>query len=172
MDNENPNAQGRPAGPGAAHRSAPLPRVDAEAVAAGLRRDDLLVDGDALDLKAYARVITKHKWVVLGAMAIVIVGVMILTLLSTPIYRATTLLQIEREALKVVEFGGDQRPVEDGSAVDFYQTQYELLKSRALAERVVAALAPSATDAGSIQDGLSVEPVRNSPPRQGAFRQQ
>jgi polysaccharide biosynthesis transport protein len=162
MDNENSSAQGRPAGPGAAHRSAPLPRVDAEAVPAGLRRDDFLVDSDALDLKAYARVITKHKWVVLGAMAIVIVGVMVLTLLSTPIYRATTLLQIEREALKVVEFGGDQRPVEDGSAVDFYQTQYELLKSRALAERVVAALAPSSTDAGAIQDGLSVEPVRNS----------
>jgi capsular exopolysaccharide synthesis family protein len=164
------------------------------ALPAVAHHEDMLV-GEAIDLKAYARVIAKHKWVVLGTVAAVFAGVLVLTLLSTPIYRATTTLQIEREALKVVEFAGDQRPVEDGSSVDFYQTQYELLKSRALAERVVALLGARSAEAGqaaphwkqllgvdpgkgsddapsddavrrraaaAIQEGLSVEPVRNS----------
>lgn len=62
------------------------------------------------------------------------------TFLATPIYRATTTLQIDREVTKVVKFD-DVFPVEANmSDLQFYQTQYELLKSRSLAERVVEQL--------------------------------
>lgn len=146
-------------------------------------QDPALVHGAPIDIRGYWRVLLKHRWIVLGVAAAVIVGVLVATLMSTSIYRATTMLQIEREALKVVEFAGDQRRVEDGSAVDFYQTQYELLKSRAIAERVVEGLAPEdrralgdGTTAGNagqdtatsgaavatIQRQLVVAPVRNS----------
>jgi len=61
------------------------------------------------------------------------------TLLMTPIYRATTSLQIERDTIKVVDVEG-VTPVEGPGGNDFYQTQYELLKSRALAQRVASQL--------------------------------
>jgi capsular exopolysaccharide synthesis family protein len=92
---------------------------------------------DAIDLRGFWRLLHKHRWIVLGTVAIVFVATLVFTLMATPIYRASTSLQIDREALKVVDFEGDQRPVESGSDPDFYQTQYELLRSRALAERVV-----------------------------------
>ncbi len=92
--------------------------------------------GDTLDLQAYWHLLRKHRWMIAGVVGVVIAAVLVLTLLTVPTYRATTLIQIDREALKVVEFDGDQRPVEAGASNDFYQTQYELLKSRALAERV------------------------------------
>lgn len=91
----------------------------------------------AIDLMGYWRVLWQRRWSMLAVLVVILVGTLVATLLSTPIYRASTSLQIDREALKVVDFEGDQRPVESGSGNDFYQTQYELLKSRALATRVV-----------------------------------
>jgi len=93
-------------------------------------------DEDVLDLRQYWQVIVKRKWLVLGFFAIVMIAVTAGTLLMTPIYRATTVVQIEREAAKVLDFK-DAAQTETQGDRDFYQTQYELLKSRSLAERVV-----------------------------------
>ncbi len=53
--------------------------------------------------------------------------------LMTPIYRASLTLQIDREDIKIVKIE-EVTPVEgqSGSGQDYYQTQYELLKSRSL----------------------------------------
>lgn len=89
-----------------------------------------------MDLLGYWRILWSQRWVILAVTAAVVMFVLVATLLTAPTYRASTSLKIDREALKVVDFEGDQRPVEGGSGTDFYQTQYDLLKSRALAERV------------------------------------
>lgn len=96
-------------------------------------------DKDEIDLLSYWRILVKRRWTVLGALGIVMVTVLIGTLLMTPIYRASTSLQIDREIIKVVEVEG-VTPVEGAAGSDFFQTQYELLKSRALAERVASQL--------------------------------
>ncbi len=93
-----------------------------------------------IDLRAYWHLLRKYRWMIAAVTLVAAAAALVLTLLTAPTYRATMLLQIDREALKVVEFDGDQRPVEAGAASDFYQTQYELLKSRALAERVARVL--------------------------------
>lgn len=91
--------------------------------------------GSGFNLAAYWHIIVKHRFVIGGAvLAALIIGV-ILTLLTTPIYRATATIQIDREATKVVDIEGTE-PTRGGD-MDFYQTQYALLKSRSLAERVV-----------------------------------
>jgi capsular exopolysaccharide family len=89
----------------------------------------------SINLREYWLIIVKRKWTVISLFLMVIIIAIIATFLTTPIYRATTILQIEREAVKVVEFQ-EVNPSDSGGA-DFYQTQYELLKSRSLAERVV-----------------------------------
>jgi polysaccharide biosynthesis transport protein len=92
---------------------------------------------EALNLRDYWRVLVKRKWTILTSFIITVVITATSTLLMTPIYRATVILQIDREAPKVVKFEA-VAPVEmDVSDQQFYQTQYELLKSRTLAERVV-----------------------------------
>ncbi len=94
---------------------------------------------DEIDLLNYWRILVKRRWTVLGALGIVVVAVLVGTLLMTPVYRATASMQIDRDSIKVVEVEGIT-PVEGAGDRDFYQTQYELLKSRALAQRVASEL--------------------------------
>jgi polysaccharide biosynthesis transport protein len=57
----------------------------------------------------------------------------------TPIYRSTLLLQIETEGNRVVDYGNVMPEEATGyrANMDFYRTQYELLKSNTLARRVI-----------------------------------
>jgi succinoglycan biosynthesis transport protein ExoP len=89
----------------------------------------------SLNLLKYWDMLLKHRWLIAGVVAGMLALGLVWTLLTTPIYRATTVVQIEREAAKVVNVEG----VEPEGAGDreFYQTQYALLQSRSLAERVV-----------------------------------
>ncbi len=112
---------------------------------------------DDINLREYWETIVKHKWTVLGFFALAVIGAFVASQLMPPIYRATTVLQIEREAAKIVDFGdasGDDRQNISGN--DFYQTQYELLKSKSLAERVVDQVGIDNIDAGNTakQQGL------------------
>ena len=93
-------------------------------------------DEDGINLLELWRVLVKRKWTILTFFVIVVTAVITATFLQTPIYRATITLQIERQVPKVVEFQ-NAAPVDSTSSGDFYQTQYELLKSRSLAERVL-----------------------------------
>jgi capsular exopolysaccharide synthesis family protein len=110
-----------------------------QAMSLDLRANDDAVDHDEIDLLSYWRILVKRRGTVLGALGIVLVATLIGTLLMTPIYRASTSLQIERDTIKVVDVEG-VTPVEGGAGNDFYQTQYELLRSRALARRVASQL--------------------------------
>ncbi|MGH8105957.1 MAG: GumC family protein, partial [Arenimonas sp.] len=95
---------------------------------------------DNIDLLSYWHILLKRRWTVLGVLAIVFLTSLVGTLLTTPIYRATSILQIDRQTIQVMNNVQGVMPAEDSYADDFYQTQYELLKSRALAQRVVAQL--------------------------------
>src|SRR5205809_984252 len=85
------------------------------------------------------RVIVKRKWTVILLFLTVEVTTLVATFLLTPIFRPGITLKIERDVPKVIEFK-DVMPVESQGDRDFYQTQYELLKSRTLAERVIEQL--------------------------------
>lgn len=161
-------------------------------------------DEDEIDLLAYWQILLKRRWLVLGIMASVLAAALLVTLLSPAVYRATTTLQIDREAMQIVQVEG-MAPQEAANSGDFYQTQYELLQSRSLAERVADSLnlanstaldtlmnhswferltsglrpqtrEDATADAGAandskdalrdaakaVQEGLSIEPIRNS----------
>ena len=94
-----------------------------------------------INLLDYWRILLKRRWIIISTLAMVVVLVVVNTLLTTPIYRATTVMQIERDSVQVVQVGGVSGPDGGGDYdYDFYQTQFELMKSRALAQRVVSQL--------------------------------
>lgn len=138
MEPGQPNDQQLPATQDEQRRQA-LATAHSQALSLDLRTQDNAADGDEIDLLSYWRILVKRRWTVLGALGIVLVATLVGTLLMTPIYRATTSLQIERDTIRVVDVEGVS-PVEGGAGADFYQTQYELLKSRALAQRVASQL--------------------------------
>lgn len=112
-------------------------------------QDDWLTDAEkpAFDLGAYWRLALKHRIPIIGCFLAVLGIGAALTLLMTPIYTAGATLQIDREAARVFN-AEDVTPRESISqGEDFYQTQYGLLRSRSLAERVVESLGLASSDA-------------------------
>ncbi|HET6546404.1 MAG TPA: polysaccharide biosynthesis tyrosine autokinase [Rhodanobacteraceae bacterium] len=95
--------------------------------------------GDEINLLDYWRIVVKRRWTVLGFLGIVVAIVLIATLLTPSTFRATSTLKIDRDTIRVVQVGG-LTPAEAPNDQDFYQTQYELLKSRTLAKRVIGEL--------------------------------
>lgn len=88
-----------------------------------------------INLREYWDILVRRRWTVFIFFLIVVSAAMVATFLMTSIYRASLTLQIERDVPKVVAY--QTSPTESPQERDFYQTQYELLKSRTLAERVV-----------------------------------
>ena len=90
-------------------------------------------------IRQYLRIALRWKYVIIGAtVACVLLG-LIATLLMTPKYTATATVEIAREANKVADFQGVERETTTFDQ-EFYQTQYGLLQSRALSERVATQL--------------------------------
>ncbi len=150
---------------------------------------------DRPDLREYARILSERRNVVAGTLAVVVATTLLASILVTPQYRATTVLQIERQGPDILTFK-DVVGVDPASYQDFYQTQYKILQSRSVlrktAERLDLLNRPEfATRKGSpaerlmnwargllghrqepedplepafefLEDGLSVDPVRNS----------
>lgn len=143
-----------------------------------------------LDLTVYWRLALKYKFVIVGCFLGALVVGATFTLLSTPIYTAQSTLQIDREAARVLA-AEDVAPRENMmQGEEFFQTQYGLLRSRSLAERVIEGLGlassnealetlgietpePGGTAAEqnarrtaavleTLQDNLNVSPVRGS----------
>jgi polysaccharide biosynthesis transport protein len=92
------------------------------------------------DVYKYLRILTKYRWLIIGTTLTTLLLATAITYLMTPVYRATARIQIDRETMNVV--GKDNLQQDAGNVgVEFYQTQYELLGSRSLAERVSSTLA-------------------------------
>lgn len=90
-------------------------------------------------LRQYLRIAMRWRYVIIGAVVGCALLGLIATLLMTPKYTATSTIEISRESDKVTDFQGVER---EASVADqeFYQTQYGLLRSRSLSERVAAQL--------------------------------
>ena len=95
-------------------------------------------DTKTFDVYKYLRIATKYKWLIAGIALAILSVTAVSNFMTTPIYKATSSIQIDREATKILDKGGVESS--DNAGMDFYQTQYELLKSRSLAERVASAL--------------------------------
>lgn len=99
-------------------------------------REEQRRDDDEIDLLAYWHILVKRRRLILGVLAGVVALALLVTLIATPVYRATAVLQLEKEGVQVVQVNGLQPGGDSGWDPEFLQTQYELIKSRALAERV------------------------------------
>jgi capsular exopolysaccharide synthesis family protein len=139
-----------------------------------------------LRLLEYWRIIYKHKWTVAVVVAIALAIGLTATLLTPKSYTAATTIEIDRETANVVGLQDVQPVAQLSRDEEFFQTQYGLLKSYSLAQRVSQSLGlandpaflremgvhggrrPPAGGAsppwvtGFLRGGLNVLPVRDS----------
>lgn len=92
-----------------------------------------------LNLRDYFEIIRKRKWLVSAVILGVIGIVAFYDFVFPKVYKATTTILIEKEIPRITERGEDIY-VKEIRDQEYYQTQYNLLKSRSLAERVIKKL--------------------------------
>lgn len=98
-----------------------------------------------LDLAKYWAMLMKHRLLIAGSVLAAVVIGLVITLLTPPTYTAAATVQIDREATRVLD------SEETGAAdlrfsMEFFQTQYGLIRSRSLAERVIDSLGLASSD--------------------------
>lgn len=104
-----------------------------------------------IDLRHYWHVLLRRKWTVLSTVGILFFAALVGSLLQTPIYRATTTIQIDRDTVQVVDNQNSGTSYQDEQT--FYNTQYALLASQTLSQRVASELhLANDPDFRSIQD--------------------
>ncbi len=80
----------------------------------------------------------KHKWMLVSVAIVGLLAALLLSFVRTPLYLATTTLQVDKRAAQVVKFEqDDQSAMQDVDDRTRMGTQLELLQSRVLAERVI-----------------------------------
>jgi len=86
-------------------------------------------------VRDYLDVLLRHRSTVLAFFGFVVATTVFATLTTVPTYKATTLIEVKAETQKLVAF---QDVVQMAQAErEFYQTQYDVLRSRSLARRVI-----------------------------------
>jgi succinoglycan biosynthesis transport protein ExoP len=87
------------------------------------------------DIRAYWRIIQKRRWTILSILLITFASVLIVTIKEKPVYRANTLLEIEKENPNIPTVQ-ELFQLEDVSD-NYLETQYKVLQSDTLARRVI-----------------------------------
>lgn len=86
------------------------------------------------DLNSILQTIRRWRWLIVGMLFAACAIAVAISLLTTPLYRATTVLEINEEPVQIIEVG----QVQSGGMNDsrYFDTQLGLLQSTSLVERV------------------------------------
>jgi polysaccharide biosynthesis transport protein len=128
--------------------------------------------GQILDFPTLIRILQHWRWLILGAVVLGLAAAIIITLLTTPIYRASVTLEANPPTVSVSTEQSRERESTVQNPYDFIVTQVGLLSSKNVAERAAQELnlannpefVPAGADASTrlkiaaanIQGGLKV----------------
>ena len=124
-----------------------------------------------LDFAALVRIVSHWRWLILGAIAVGLLGAIVVTMMTTPLYRSWVTLEVNPPVVEIMD--EKTRDSSGSTAWDFVATQVGLLSSRSIAERAAQDLnlannrefvgeegdakSRLASATGQVAGGLSVE---------------
>lgn len=100
--------------------------------------ENRILDNETVNIGHYLQTIQNYQWRILGLALAVTVLVSLLVMSMTPRYTAKASLLIEAEQANVLSI--EEVYGLDSSRKEYFQTQYEILRSRKIAEKVVTKL--------------------------------
>ena len=93
-----------------------------------------------LDFPTLVRILHHWRWLVLGAVAAGVLGGILITLVTTPIYRAWVTLEANPPTFSVSDEQSREREATNSNTYDFVATQVGLVSSKSVAERTAQEL--------------------------------
>ena len=122
-------------------------------------------DEDEIDLAAYFRILSIHKWSIIGFSIFITMLTTLVVFSMDPVYEATTTILIESQEENVVSI--EEVYGIPGAIDEYFETQNQILQSRYLAEKVIDALNipmhqeydPELQEPGLVQTVISWLPV-------------
>ena len=103
---------------------------------------------DQLDLQHYLRIMRKHKWPIVLFTAAITCLAAYYALTATPVFRATSTLLIEQQKANVVSI--ESLYGVDTENTDYYETQFQLLRSGETERRAMNFATTRSSDGASI----------------------
>ena len=85
----------------------------------------------------YWGVLVRHRWTVITFLLVSVIVTTIWTFTTRPVFTAAATLRIEKDEPRVLKF---EEVVKADAQQDYYQTQFKVLQSRTLANRVIGLL--------------------------------
>lgn len=113
-------------------------------------------------LRDYLDILIRRKWIVIVFLCAVVITGTVATFLMKPLYKASTTIQIGSGKTELVEFKDVYKVGKN------LETEYEILNSQNLIERVAAKLSSVSTasgtkiSAGNLMSGLDIIPIKKS----------
>ena len=98
--------------------------------------DDDQSQDDEIDLRQLASTLNHYKWWIITVFFISVIIALLFTALQTPLYQAQLTLEIDDDNPASFSLGSGLLNA-SGNNKDFYQTQFEILKSRSLTDKVI-----------------------------------
>jgi succinoglycan biosynthesis transport protein ExoP len=122
-------------------------------------RRQVEIDGESPNLRDYWHVVRKHKWKIVGCFGAAVIVSTVIAFSITPIYTAGTTLLIERKDAQVVNIKQVLSESVETEESSYYESQYQILKSRSLAAEVIKAQAldknPAFTNPGGDDNSIA-----------------
>lgn len=91
-----------------------------------------------IDVRAIWSTVYRNRYLMIAALAVCILLGVVVTFLSTPMYKATAQVQIDMKEAKIIEGADVQSP--SGDSDRYLETQVDVLNSRSLAREVATQL--------------------------------
>lgn len=116
------------------------------------------------NLREKLYIIHRRKWVLITAVVIIFTLVAIGNFTATPLYQTTTRIRIEPQMPNIVPFK-DPYSISSGRQLDYYNTQYQILKSPSLARKVRENLPAEKIErlsVGRILQMVNIKPIAQS----------
>lgn len=117
-----------------------------------------------INLRAIWSIVYRNRYLMIGSLAVCIMLGVVITFLSTPIYRATAQIQIDMQEAKIIEGADVQSSSGLQDAERYLETQVDVLQSRSLARTVATQLGLFRNDAFVTQ--MNMQPAESP---QGSF---
>ncbi|MGB8427610.1 MAG: polysaccharide biosynthesis tyrosine autokinase [Desulfobacterales bacterium] len=90
---------------------------------------------EEIQLRDYLDVLLRRKWLILTILMLAFLSTLIFTLAATRIYEASAVIEVNQETPQVTKF--EEVLASKAQAREFYETQVELIGSRAIVNRVI-----------------------------------